>query len=102
MSKIAAIAKLTTVEGKRDEVVAAFAPLFEHVRGNEAGTLVYALHEDAGDPNLLWFYELYEGDEALDAHSTSDAMKGLKLKGLLAGRPDVIRLNPVTAKGIEF
>ena len=102
MPKIAAIAKITTVEGKRDDAVAAFAPMFDNVRSNEPGTLIYALHEDAGDPNLLWFYELYEGEEALTAHSTSETMKTLKLKGLLAGRPEVIKLNPTTAKGIDF
>jgi quinol monooxygenase YgiN len=102
MSKIAALAKLTTVDGKREDAIAAFAPMFEHVNANEAGTLVYALHKDQGDPNVLWFYELYEGQEALTAHSTSDTMKGLQLKGILAGRPELIMLDPATAKGLDF
>ena len=101
MPKIAAIAKITTVEGKRDDAIAAFAPMFDNVRSNEPGTLVYALHEDAGDPNLLWFYELYEDEDALTTHSTSETMKTLNLKGLLAGRPEVIKLRPTTAKGID-
>ena len=102
MSKIAALAKLTTVEGKRDEAIAAFAPMFENVRTNEPGTLVYALHKDQGDANVLWFYELYDGQDALTAHSTSDTMKGLKLKGILAGRPELIMLDPAVAEGLDF
>jgi quinol monooxygenase YgiN len=102
MSKIAALAKLTTVDGKRDEAIAAFAPMFDHVRENEAGTLVYALHKDQGDPNVLWFYELYDGQESLTAHSSSETMKSLKLKGLLAGRPELTLLDPAVAKGIDF
>jgi len=102
MSKIAALAKLTTVEGKRDEAIAAFAPMFDHVRANEAGTLVYALHKDKSDPNVLWFYELYDGQASFDAHSTSETMKSLKLKGLLAGRPELTMLEPEVAKGLDF
>ncbi|MPY92352.1 MAG: antibiotic biosynthesis monooxygenase [Acidimicrobiia bacterium] len=102
MSKIAVLAKLTTVDGKRDDAVSAFAPMFDHVRANEAGTLVYALHKDQNDANVLWFYELYDGQDSLTAHSGSDTMKSLQLKGLLAGRPELTMLDPAAAKGLDF
>lgn len=102
MSKIAVLAKLTTVDGRRDDAIAAFAPMFDHVRANEEGTLVYALHKDQGDPNVLWFYELYDGQDSLTAHSNSDTMKSLQLKGVLAGRPELIMLEPASAKGLDF
>ena len=101
MSKIAVLAKITTAEGKRDEVVAIFAG---HVAAVDAepGTEVYALHTSPADEVTIWFYEIYTDKACLDAHSGSDAMKALnpKLKGLLAGRPEITVLTPVVAKGL--
>jgi quinol monooxygenase YgiN len=104
MAKPAVIAKLTCQDGKRAEAIKAFGQMFDHVRSNESGTLVYALHEDAGDPNVLYFYELYEDDDAFKTHGASDTMKtvGRSLRDYMAGRPELIMLRPVQAKGIEF
>lgn len=101
MSKIALLAKITAAEGKRDEVVAIFAAHVAAVAA-EAGTEVYALHTSPADDVTIWFYELYTDKDGLDAHSTSEGMKALnpKLKGLLAGRPELIMLTPVAAKGL--
>ncbi len=101
MSKIAVIAKLTTNEGKRDEVVAVMTAMVEAVNA-EVGTEIYALHTQADDDVTIWFYELYTDKDSLKAHGTSEAMaaSGPKLKGLLAGRPEIIMLNPVAAKGL--
>ncbi len=68
----------------------------------EAGTTMYVLHVQADDDVTVWFYERYTDAAALAAHGSSDAMKatGPKLKGLLAGRPEVIRLATVAGKGI--
>lgn len=103
MAKPAVIAKLTCQDGKRAEAVKAFGQMFDHVQANESGTLVYALHEDAGDPNVLYFYELYEDEEAFKSHSGSDMMKtvGKGLRDVMAARPELIMLNPVRAKGID-
>ena len=49
----------------------------EHVE-NEPGTLMYILHEDAEDDDVLWFYEQYDRQAAFDAHGTSDAMKATR------------------------
>ncbi|HMK13317.1 MAG TPA: putative quinol monooxygenase [Acidimicrobiales bacterium] len=101
MSKIAAIAKLTAQSGKRDELVTAFKPLLDAVQ-EEAGTLVYILHKDNGDEDVLWFYEVYTDDAALAAHSKSDTFKSLgpALAPLLAGRPEMNLLSPVSIKGL--
>jgi quinol monooxygenase YgiN len=102
MSKTAMIAKLTAVDGRRDELVAALEKIFDTVEG-EAGTLVYALHTDAADANVVWFYELYADQAALEAHSTSEGMSQMisALPGLVAGAPEMHSLTPVRAKGIE-
>jgi quinol monooxygenase YgiN len=104
MAKPAILAKLTAQDGKRDELVAAFGQMMDHVRANEAGTEVYVLHTDDADPNVVWFYEMYTDDSALGAHSTSDTMKsvGKSLAGLVAGRPEIIRLTPQAGKGLTL
>jgi quinol monooxygenase YgiN len=101
MSKVAVLAKLTAADGKRDELVEAFSSMFDAVAGEEK-TEIYAVHVDAADPNVVWFYELYTDQEGFNAHGTSDAMKaaGAALGPLLAGRPELMFLTPVRAKGL--
>jgi quinol monooxygenase YgiN len=101
MSQVSVIAKIPCQEGKRDELVAAFVDYFPQVEG-EDGTLVYAVSTDNGDPNVVWVYELYTGDDALASHSGSDAFKafGATLGGLLAGAPELHFCRPVQAKGL--
>jgi quinol monooxygenase YgiN len=102
MSKVAMIAKLTAVEGRRDELVAALEKIFDSVE-NEQGTLVYALHTDSADESAVWFYELYADNAALETHSTSEGMSQMisALPGLVAGAPEMHVLAPVRAKGVD-
>ena len=101
MSKVAVVVKLQAADGKRDELIEAFSGLFDAVAGEDK-TEVYALHRDAADENVLWFYELYTDQDGFNAHGTSEAMKaaGGALGSLLAGRPEMSFLTPVRAKGL--
>jgi quinol monooxygenase YgiN len=103
MAKVALVAKMTAAPGKRDELVEAFGSLYDAVAAEE-GTEVYALHLDAADADVVWFYELYRDGDALAAHGGSEAMKamGPPLASLLAGRPELTFLTPVRAKGLAF
>ena len=76
MSQVALIAKIPAAPGKRAELVAAFQQALDNVM-DEPGTIRYILHEDAKDADVLWFYELYTDQAALQSHSTSAAMKAL-------------------------
>ena len=102
MPKPAIIAKITAQDGKRDELAAVFGRVLDSVRADEPGTEVYVMHDDAKDPNVIWFYELYTDDAALGTHSSSDIMKavGKELGALMAGRPEIIRLTPRAGKGL--
>jgi quinol monooxygenase YgiN len=102
MSKIAVFAKLTAQPGQRDQLRAALEKMGPAVE-QEQGTLLYALHEDSGDDNVLWMYELYADDAALAAHSGSDAMKDLigSFGGLLGAPPELTLARPVVAKGLD-
>jgi quinol monooxygenase YgiN len=102
MSKTVVLAKVTAREGKRADVVAVLSEMVEHVN-TESATEVYAMHTAVDDDVTVWFYERYSDEAGLTSHSTSETMKavGTKLAGLLAGRPELIRLNDVAAKGLS-
>ena len=102
MSQVSVIAKLKAKEGKRDDLVAAMAPLVEHT-AEESGTLTYTLHSDAADADVVWVYELYSDKDALTAHSGTDEMKAFiaGIREVIAGAPEMWFLAPLTGKGIE-
>jgi quinol monooxygenase YgiN len=102
MSQTGAVAKLTAVDGKAEDLKAVIADLVAAVRDGEAGTLVYAAAQDTDDPNVFWFYELYESGDAASAHATGEALAavGPRMRGLIVGRPEVHRLVPIAAKGL--
>lgn len=100
MAPIAFVVKLTAAEGKRDEALATLGKLVAATE-SEDGTLQYALHTEAADPNVIWFYELYAGQAAFDAHAASATMAEVmgSLGGLVDGMPDMRRLDVVQRKG---
>lgn len=104
MSKISIIAKITAQDGKRDELIAAFGRMLDHVQAAEPGTEVYMLHTDDKDANVCWFYELYTDGGAAQSHGASDMMKsvGKDLAPLLAGRPELHFVTPVGGKGLSL
>ena len=103
MAKVALLAKMTAKEGEGGTLIDVFKDMLPSVEA-ETGTEIYAIHADASNPDVVWFYELYTGSEALTVHSGSEAMKALgpKLGPLMAGRPELIMLTPVVAKGLEL
>lgn len=97
---IAVVAKLKVQDGKGDEFAEAAKEMVTAVAQAEAGrTLMYSLHRSQEDPNLFVFYEQYADADALAAHGTTDHMRafGGKIRGLLDGRPQIERLDPVAA-----
>jgi quinol monooxygenase YgiN len=102
MAKLAVIARITALPGKRDEVMDALRPVVAATRG-EPGTLVYAMHTDKAEEDVVWFYELYADDAALAAHGGSEAMKqaGGELRGKVAGRPELHMLDLVDGKDVS-
>lgn len=98
MPDVVAIATLTPLPGKTDEVLAAMQDLVAQVHANEEGCLLYALHRHP-DGERLVMVEKYTGPEAVKAHRGSDHFKaaGAVLGGLLAAPPEVLGLEPVPA-----
>lgn len=101
MSKVAEIAKITAVPGKRRELLDVLARMVEHANA-EAGTEIYIFHEDAGDDVTVWTYELYTDQAARDAHGSSPAFAaiGAAVAPLLGAAPQLIKLRPAVGKNI--
>jgi quinol monooxygenase YgiN len=102
MTQVAVVAKLTAVEGKSADLSEAITELVTEVGDGEPDTLVYAAAQDKADPNVFWFYEFYGSAEAAAAHSAGTALAnaGQRMRGLLAGPPEVNRLTPIAGKGL--
>ncbi len=71
MSQIAILARVTVKKGKTGQYLAALAPLLEQAR-REPGTLLYAVHQSADDPDVFWTTEICTDDEAFAAHRAAD------------------------------
>lgn len=100
MAKVAVWAKIPAAPGKRDDLAKALEVGLETAKG-EAGTIYYILHTDATDPDALFMYEMYESQDALNAHMGSEAFKALgpTLAPFLGGRPELNFLGPIGGKG---
>ena len=97
MSKIAVLAKLTAVSGKRDELLQKFQSMLDAVQSEE-GCELYLAHTKDDEPDVIYMYELYSDKSAADAHMGSDAMKAFITEaGSLFGGPP--QLDFVTLHG---
>lgn len=92
---LAVLAKLNVKEGKEADFEKVMLGLAEQVRANEPGNHLYTLVKDEnGGYHVM---ELYEDEAALAAHGQSDHFKasGASFKGLMAGPPEVKRMQVV-------
>ena len=96
------VAKLTVQEGKEEEFKAAGAEMVAAVKANEAGrTLMYTLGQNKKVSTEFFFMECYADAEAAEAHGKTPHMAafGAKIGSLLAGRPEVTRLDEIATVG---
>jgi quinol monooxygenase YgiN len=103
MSKISLIAKLTAAEGKVEELNTALTALAA-AGDEESGLEIYSFHRSKDDENVIYAFELYTDQAALDVHGKGETMKAAMgaMGGLLAGRPEVTLMDPVSAKGLDI
>ena len=79
MPGVAVIAKVPAAPGKREALASALQLALDNVV-TEPGTRYYLLHADRQDENLLWMYELYEDQAALDDELTTITADGPTLE----------------------
>jgi quinol monooxygenase YgiN len=101
LSKVAVVAKIPAAPGKRDDLAAALQVALDNAM-SEPGTLMYALHADSADADVLWMYELYSDQASLESHMGSEWFKelGPKLAPFLGGRPELHFCEPLGGKGL--
>ena len=97
--QIAAFAKLTALEGKRDELIEMLKVNFPRIL-EEEGTQVFAWHRDKRDKDALWAYELYEDRDALFTHGEWAQHSLKRIAPLLAKEPEIAYTAPLYGKGI--
>lgn len=92
---IAVIAKLNVAKGKEAEFETAMLALAAQVRANEPGNKMYTLCKDK-DGNYIMM-ELYTDEASLAAHGQSAHFKasGASFKGLMAGAPEITRMQVI-------
>ena len=79
MPKLVVIAKITAVEGKAEDAKALLKDLIEPT-SKEDGYIQYDLHQDNSNPNLFYFYEIWESMDHLKAHGDSEHIREMRLK----------------------
>lgn len=101
--KLAVVARIKAKAGERDKMLAALRSLVE-AADSETGTESYIVHEALDDSDVVWVYELYENDAALDVHASSSAMAEIAgaLAGLVAEAPQLNLARPVHASGVTI
>jgi quinol monooxygenase YgiN len=96
------VATFEAAPGRADELVAVLSTVIPEVHA-EDGCELYSLHRD-GD--LLVIIEKWTSRDALAVHSGGAALAGLgpRMQGLVAGAPNVVRLDALpagdSAKGV--
>jgi quinol monooxygenase YgiN len=92
------IGKMTTVEGKRDELVAILLAGVSDM----PGCLSYIVATDPGDANALWITEAWDSQANHDASLQLPAVKAAIAKGrpLIAGFSNGTTTTPVGGHGL--
>ena len=86
--------------GRRAELLEILRELVD-AAADEPGTLVYAMHEAADDPDTVVSYELFADEAALDAHKASPAVAAVMPRlGPLVAEGSFRRLAPILETGL--
>lgn len=70
MSSFAFIAHMRAKPGKRQELMDINLEMLEVTHG-ESGVPIYAFNTEEANPDDFWYYDLYESEEAYNAHCAS-------------------------------
>lgn len=92
------IAKITTVSGKRDEMIA----VLKGSAGEMPGCFSYVVAKDAANEDTLWVTEVWDSVKSHDASLSLPAVKSAiaQARTLVAGFEKVAVTNPVWGAGL--
>jgi quinol monooxygenase YgiN len=78
MSKLAIVATIKNIAGKRDEYMAFLKAHGERCLATEPGTLRFDILVPLEEPDTIMLYELYASAEAFQAHWNGKSMQQMK------------------------
>lgn len=87
----------------RDEALDLLEDIAEQSR-TEAGMIDYRVATDVEDPNVVRFFEQYEDEAALEAHTQTEHFGAFQetISDFLAGKPEVTRYDIDSATDLEL
>jgi quinol monooxygenase YgiN len=90
--EVVLFARFNAKEGKGEELAGILSELIEIVQ-REEGARFYALHRGTDLPDVVWFYEVYADQAALEAHGKYPEFGAVfaRIGDLTAGPPELIR-----------
>lgn len=100
MSKFGLFSKITTVAGKRDELISILLGGGNNVPEME-GCELYLVNLSPGEPDAIWIMEVWESREAHAASLNLESVRETIKRGrpLIAGMESV-EMQPVGGKGL--
>ena len=78
MAKLAIVATIKTVQGKRDEYLKFLTAHRKRCLETEPGTLSFEILLPNKDADSILLYEVYESSEAFDAHLNGASMQQVR------------------------
>jgi quinol monooxygenase YgiN len=93
---IVILARFLIRDGKESKALEAVHTMAERVRDAEPGCLVYLCHRSSAKPSEIVWYEVYEDDTALAAHSRSEHMQAFGQR-----LPDIVDVSQIKVERLE-
>ena len=92
-----ALLQLTAAVGRRDELLRVLSNYLRTLPDGEPGTTLLAVAADPNDETIVWMWEEFADESAVQAHFRHDFFRALQLElaDLLAEPPAVRPLAPV-------
>ncbi|MEZ5573523.1 MAG: antibiotic biosynthesis monooxygenase [Halioglobus sp.] len=88
------ITRLQAKPGKRDALIALNRTM-QDATATEVGVPVYIFHTAEDDPDAFFYYDLYESEEAYNAHCSTEAFSTMLASlGELADVTEMTKLIP--------
>jgi quinol monooxygenase YgiN len=78
MAKLAIVATIKTVAGKRAEYLKHLSAHARRCRATEPGTLSFEILLPQQEPDTVMLYEVHASREAFDAHLTGDSIRQMR------------------------
>lgn len=89
------VATIKVKEDKIEEAKSFLKALAAETLANEAGTLIYTIHQQRGNPQAFIVYEKYADDAAFAEHGKNLAAKAKDFGALMEGGPEVVMMEEI-------